>query len=217
MQRSRMRRRLHPQVFAVPAEDRACVRAAKADRRLDERRQDLREIERRFADRLKHARGRGLLLERLLRLVEEAHVLDRDDRLIGERLDELDLLLVKWRRCDLANDDRPDGLALANERCRKKSAVTHRKRPAARAREAFSFWPQEISDMHRALLEESRCGDRGRFDRECVRHRTPGDRTVMCGDRELITLREAHGHVVSAREPRGILGDRVEHRLKFGG
>ena len=35
---------------------------------------------------------RGLLLERLFRLVEQADVLDRDDRLVGEGLEERDLL-----------------------------------------------------------------------------------------------------------------------------
>ena len=41
------------------------------------------------------SRGRGLLLERLLGLVEQAHVLDRDHRLVGERLEQRDLLVVE--------------------------------------------------------------------------------------------------------------------------
>jgi hypothetical protein len=51
------------------------------------------QIERRAADDLQHVGGRGLLLQRLLRgrasrlhLVEQAHVLDGDDGLIGEGL-----------------------------------------------------------------------------------------------------------------------------------
>ena len=58
------------------------------------------QVERRAADDLQHVGGRGLLLQRLgeiarprLHLVEQAHVLDRDDRLVGEGLDELDLAL----------------------------------------------------------------------------------------------------------------------------
>ena len=35
---------------------------------------------------------RSLPLERLLRLVEQPHILDRDDRLGGERLDQLHLV-----------------------------------------------------------------------------------------------------------------------------
>ena len=51
-------------------------------------------------DDLQHLRGRGLLLQRLgqlararLHLVEQPHVLDSDHRLVGEGLDQLDLLV----------------------------------------------------------------------------------------------------------------------------
>ncbi len=50
------------------------------------------------ADDLEHVGGRGLPLERLelvgarLHLVEQPHVLDRDHRLVGKGLDQLDLL-----------------------------------------------------------------------------------------------------------------------------
>ena len=56
------------------------------------------EIERRAADDLQHIGGRRLLRERFLEvarlglhLLEQPHVLDGDDGLIGEGLDELDL------------------------------------------------------------------------------------------------------------------------------
>ena len=39
------------------------------------------------------SRGRRLLLERLFRLVEQAHVLDGDHRLVGEGLEQRDLLV----------------------------------------------------------------------------------------------------------------------------
>ena len=45
----------------------------------------------RAADHAQHLGGRGLLLERLLGLVEEARVLDRDHRLVGEGLEQGDL------------------------------------------------------------------------------------------------------------------------------
>ena len=54
----------------------------------------------RTADDLQHLGGRGLLLQRLGQfaragphLIEQPHVLDRDHRLVGERLDQLDLLI----------------------------------------------------------------------------------------------------------------------------
>jgi hypothetical protein len=54
----------------------------------------------RAGDNLEHLRSRGLLLQGLgelarahLHLVEQPHVFDRDHRLVGEGLDQLDLLL----------------------------------------------------------------------------------------------------------------------------
>src|SRR5256885_5146600 len=58
---------------------------------LDHDVEDRLEVECGAADALEYVRGRRLLFERFLRLVEEPHVLDRDHRLVGERLDELDL------------------------------------------------------------------------------------------------------------------------------
>ena len=55
-------------------------------------------VGRRSADHLQHLGRRGLPLERLLGLVEQAHVLDRDHRLVGEGREQLDLL-VGERRC----------------------------------------------------------------------------------------------------------------------
>ena len=50
------------------------------------------------ADDLEHVGGRGLLLaaSSSRMLVEQARVLDRDDRLGGEVLDQLDLLVGEW-------------------------------------------------------------------------------------------------------------------------
>ena len=79
--------------------------AARSDQDLLEHR--LR-VGHRAADHAQHFGRRGLLLERLLRLVEQAHVLDRDHRLVGEGLQQGDLLVAgtarprrarrRWRR-----------------------------------------------------------------------------------------------------------------------
>ena len=61
------------------------------------------EIARRRADDLEHIGGRGLLLQRLAQLVEQARILDGDDGLRGEILDQLDLL-VRERTYFLAID-----------------------------------------------------------------------------------------------------------------
>ena len=58
--------------------------------------------------------GRRLLLQRLLKvprprlhLVEQAHVLDRNDGLIGEGLNKLDLPLSEWPGLRAAKGEEP--------------------------------------------------------------------------------------------------------------
>ena len=56
----------------------------------------------RAADHLQHLGGRGLLLQRLLGLVEQPRVLDRDHGLVGEGLEQREFLVGErphvWRR-----------------------------------------------------------------------------------------------------------------------
>jgi hypothetical protein len=62
----------------------------------------------RAADHAQHLRGRGLLLERFLGLVEEARVLDRDHGLVGEGLEQGDLARQERARLLTRDDDRAD-------------------------------------------------------------------------------------------------------------
>jgi len=72
------------------------IRPAQTGRRFDQRIEYALQIERRTADDLEHFGGGSLLLQRLAQLVEQACVLDGDDRLGGEVLDQLDLLVGEW-------------------------------------------------------------------------------------------------------------------------
>src|SRR6202023_1179139 len=72
------------------------VRLAQAGAPLDQRVEDWLELESRAADDLEPVGGHGLLLEGFtqiararLNLVEQANVLDRDHRLVGEGHDEI--------------------------------------------------------------------------------------------------------------------------------
>ena len=71
-------------------------------------------VESRAADDLQHVGGRGLLLQRLLRLVDLSCILDRDHRLVGEGLQQLDLLRRELARLFARDDNDADGLAIAH-------------------------------------------------------------------------------------------------------
>ena len=73
-------------------------------------------VGRRAANDLENLGGRRLPLERLLRLVEQAHVLDRDHRLAGEGLEELHLLVAEQSGVGTGNGDGADGLTFAHHR-----------------------------------------------------------------------------------------------------
>ena len=70
----------------------------------------------RAADHLQHLGGGGLLLERLLGLVEQARVLDRDHRLVGEGLQQRQLLVGEGLRRLARDADRADAAALPEHR-----------------------------------------------------------------------------------------------------
>src|SRR2546425_2056992 len=88
------------------------VRVRKARRALDHGLECRLDVEDGPAQRLQDVAHRGLAFERGARFVEQAHVLDRDGRLVGERLDELDGALVEWPDVVSGEHDAADDPAL---------------------------------------------------------------------------------------------------------
>jgi len=77
----------------------------------------------RTADDLEHLRGCRLLLQRfgefaraLLLRLEQPRVLDRDDRLVGKGLDQLDLLLSEWPYGSAMQKEQANGSPLPQKR-----------------------------------------------------------------------------------------------------
>jgi hypothetical protein len=85
-------------------------------------------VGRRAADDLEDLRGGSLLLERLLRLVEQARVLDGDDCLVGERLDQRHLLVVEPGRFSARGRNVADRRSLAHQRRYDERVVPDRSR-----------------------------------------------------------------------------------------
>src|SRR5205823_1735753 len=68
------------------------------------------------ADRGENLTRRALLLERFLSLVEQAHILDRDRRLVAEGLQQGDFPLIEGPYLLTAQQDRAKGFAFAKQR-----------------------------------------------------------------------------------------------------
>jgi hypothetical protein len=100
------------QHIALVHHDHHVVRVAEARRVLGNCVEHRRNVGRRAADHAQDLGGRSLPLERFLRLVEEPRVLDRDHRLIGERLQQRDLLLGELAHDVAADEDHADASTL---------------------------------------------------------------------------------------------------------
>ena len=72
------------------------------------------DVGRRLADHAQDLGRRRLLLQPLLRFVEEPHVLDGNHRLVGEGLDETDLLIGEFGRGGSHDGDHTDSDPLAH-------------------------------------------------------------------------------------------------------
>src|SRR3990172_8794430 len=106
--------------LAVESKDMTVLGTAESCGILDEGFQNGLEIKRGATDHLEDFAGGGLLREGLgevavpgLQFLEQADVLDGDDRLVGEGLQQRDLGVGEWPCLHSRDDDRPDGIGVA--------------------------------------------------------------------------------------------------------
>ena len=108
-----------------------------------------------LADDAQDLGRRRLLLQRLLGLVEEAHVLDRDHRLVGEGLRRA---RSAWRKAPpsarrhsaISRSPRRRAAAARRARCGSRAIARSRKRAIARDR------PWHVGDVRRLRVEDAR-------------------------------------------------------------
>src|SRR5262249_11737750 len=104
--------------IAVELEHSALARVAQSFRvRRDDVEYRL-DVSWRATDDAQELAGRRLLFERLLRLVEQPHVFNGNDGLIGEGLEQGDLPLREGSRRVTSHRDRPDGFSITEQRHR---------------------------------------------------------------------------------------------------
>ena len=117
---------------ALANADDAAEGAAEFDRGGDQRIEHRLQIERRAADDLQHVGGRGLQLQRFLEIVglgldrvEQAHVLDRDDRLVGEGSHQFDRTIAEQAGLWFTQHEHAFDLAVAQQRNAEQRAHVH--------------------------------------------------------------------------------------------
>jgi hypothetical protein len=115
------------------------------------------------SDRLKDVADRRLPLERLLRLVEQADVLDRDDGLVGERPEQVDLLRCEGTSVETAQQQRADRLALPQQWCYHDRVVRKIARLSGPERE-LAIGTLEIIDLDDRAVDNGPAGNRASID-----------------------------------------------------
>jgi len=100
-------------LLAVEAEDAAHHAAAQFEGAFRDRVEHRLHIGWRAANDLEDIGGRRLPLERLLGLVEQTHVLNRDDRLVGKSAHQLDLVVAERPDLLTKQGEHPQGLLVA--------------------------------------------------------------------------------------------------------
>ena len=178
----------------------------------------------RARDDAEHLRGRGLLLQRLRQLagapllgLEQPHVLDRDHRLVGEGLHQLDLLAGEGAHLRAPQNDDADRRPFAHER-----DTQPRSEAGDSLRIAEGVLPigKRVRDMNRVPLQQdpprqgappARYRGRGCKLDELPRHSIVGGKLKM---RAVRTDDTSHVRLAQAC---GGLGQSIEHRLQVEG
>jgi hypothetical protein len=112
----------HAKLAFLSQKNQAPLGLAQRGRGLDQCREHRVKIERRAADDLEHVGGRGLLLQRFtqvlrarLNLLEQPHILDGDHGLVGEGLEQLDVMVDERTGLNPRYTDQADRRAAAHQ------------------------------------------------------------------------------------------------------
>src|SRR3990172_3784784 len=205
--------------LAVELKERPEESVAQPHGASNDRVEDRLDVGLRLADHPEDLARRGLLLEgdseipvARLQLLEEADVLDGDDGLVGEGLEEGDLLLGEWALLHAANEKRPDGNTLTQQWRPKRSPDSERsKRGVGELR--FERGTKIMQMDRLAVHDDPTChgvaGERYHFS-------SAWESSLYSNPPKNITV-EAKDHCVSrSTQARGILGYSIHHRLEVG-
>jgi len=165
---------------------------------------------------------RGLPLQRLLRLVEQPRVLNRDQRLCGEGLHQRDLLLREWSRVVANEGDNPDERAVLVQGRQQRSAHVAKFDARDDVRRPLLVGPgrPQVVDMNEGPLVPAPAEDvRNRKGRaKHVVEEGPGERAAATADdARHIALDKPEAASRRVTKTNRLFEDRVERRGEIAG
>src|SRR5215468_9613993 len=166
----------------------------------------------RAGDDAQHLRGGGLLVERLAQLVEQARVLDRYHRLIGEAPHQLKLILLKGSHLAAIDNHHTDRLSFSRER----REYLRSYRQVAQCSGDFAALIRErgaaVLKGDLSIVEEAAHRWVRRFERGIGQRLPKPDRGGTCRTDEAkdVSLETPEIDVGGIEHPGSGLGDRVE-------
>ena len=209
-----------PPALAKPHDPELCLADARGvlQHGLEHRLQ----LARRTADDVENLGGRGLLLQRLAQLVEEPGVLDGDDRLGGEVLDQLDLLVGKRTYLLAIDVDRADQLVLLEHGDDEESADSAPFRPSDHERITIyiGFQVSDVVNVRGLFRADDSCktGPRSWSNGATLKKRFESQRRVdvrnLAKQTALIQEQVAK---LGLTNPHRVAQQGIEHRIEFAG
>src|SRR5437773_10797571 len=104
--------------------------------------------------------GLGQLARAFLHLIEQSDIADSDHGLVGESLQQVDLLGTERDRLQSAQDYCTDSLALLQQGYGKGASVTLLQRPSLPlGKLGCSFWSYNVRNLYRHLVDDGATSD----------------------------------------------------------
>jgi hypothetical protein len=209
--RSRPITRAESKLLSALVEPEVCqLRFAERGRTLENRIEHRLQVRRRAGDDPQDLAGPRLLLQSLLRLVEQPHILDGDDGLVGEDLEQGDLPAGEEPSFCAAEADRADRHTLPHQRHAelRPSAMLPRDLAAPRKLVRLAL---QVNDVRSAPIEH--CSAVERFANQGDYESPGGDRAVMSDEQQPSAVPPEDLGIRRLAQPGRALGDCVKDRL----
>src|SRR5262249_5239104 len=146
-----------------------------------------------------------------LELPEQPHVLDGDHGLVGEGLQELNLLVGKGTNLLASNQDPPDGVALSKQRHGKHGSMAEAVLEGLANRKFGGGLCREVVKMDGLAVGNRSARRRAAIEGDPFVE--PRERPMVSHEPQDVALDEADERVICPADARSILSDRVEHGL----